>query len=225
MQAVGDIEFELIRRKVKHLRIQVLPPDGIVKVISPRHLDNAIINEFIAKRSAWIKKHQTKFKQQKPATELRYSSGEIHYLWGKPHTLRLINHTGTPNVSSADNIITMQICTDLDIEYRRLLLDDYYKYLLNYALNRLMQKWQPLIQVQASSFYIRKMKTRWGSCNVHTKRIAFNLDLVKKPMSCIEYVVVHELVHLLEPSHNVRFKNFMDQFLADWRARKKLLNA
>lgn len=225
IQTINDIEFELIRRRVKYLRIQVLPLNGAVKVISPNHLDNAVINEFIVKRSAWINKHRTKFKAQKDLTNLSHISGETHLLWGKSYTLQVYDSPGTAaHVSMADGD-ELQLWINADNNDRAKLIDQFYRAELNQLISILMAKWESIIQVQSSSFYIRKMKTRWGSCNVISKRIAFNLELAKKPVQCLEYIVVHELVHLLEPSHNARFKNFMDQFLPDWRERKKLLNS
>lgn len=226
MQNIGDIEFELIRRKVKYLRIQVLPPEGLVKVISPLNLSHAIISDFIVKRSSWIKENQIKLRAKSLKNDILFQSGELHLLWGKSYVLRVYDYDGKPSLNLVDDIeLRMLVAADSGYQQRLKIFDNYYRNHLNHMLPKFFTKWEQIIQVQSSSFYIRKMKTRWGSCNVVTKRIAINLELAKKPIQCLEYIVVHELVHLLEPSHNARFKGFMDKFLPDWRARKKLLNA
>ncbi len=224
-QKSGDIEFTLARRKVKNLRIQVRP-DGAVEVVSPQNLDQRVINDFVLQRTHWIKKHQDRFKNlpgtQKPA----FTTGETHMLWGKSYTLELKHQPHASHVDiAAGDVLQLWVDSSADSHYRGQVLDAYYRRCLNHAIPKLLAKWEPIIKKQASSFYIRKMTSRWGSCNVITARIAFNLELAKKPLVCLEYVTVHELVHLLEASHNARFKAFMDQFLPDWRERKKLLNA
>lgn len=224
-QNIESIEYELTRRRVKHLRIQVVPPDGKVKVISPYGLDDKSINEFIIKRSSWIRKHQKRFKARQLKEELFFRAGETHYLWGQEYTLAIQETKLKAGAQLLDDVIELHIRPDTDFSGRLKLIDQFYRNQLNSIIPDLIVQWEAIIQVKASSFYVRKMKTRWGSCNVVSKRIAFNLELAKKPIQCLEYVVVHELVHLLEPSHNARFKGFMDRFLPDWRDRKKLLNS
>lgn len=223
---LNNIEFDLIRRRVKNLRIQLAPPDGSVTVIAPLNLSRIVIDDFVNSKFSWIQKHQQRFKDYKPANTYQYVSGETHYLWGRPFALQIVDYGGKPYAEIIDNkILSLLLNSDLDLNKRMSLLDKFYRAELSLALDKLVAKWQAIINVKASSFYIRKMKTKWGSCNVISKRIAFNLELAKKPIDCLEYVVVHELVHLLEPSHNSRFKGLMDKFLPDWRNLKKSLNS
>lgn len=224
-QQIGSIEFELLRKPIKHMRINVLPPDGQVQVIAPASFTDTAIRVAFAARIPWIKKQQQAFQQQARQTERQWVSGECHYLWGKAYRLEVIEHSGAHQVRfGKDNYLQLWVRPNTKIENRARVLHSFYRQELSQEIPRLLEKWLPRLNVELNDWRIKQMKTKWGSCNIEARRLWLNLELAKKTHACLEYVVVHELVHLLERNHNKRFMAYMDQFLPDWRERRQLLN-
>jgi len=206
-----------------HLRI--LPPDGRVKVSAPFRMDIETIRKFVLQKLSWIEKHQAKFLQQKKETPHEYINGENHYFAGRSYLLRVVDYTGFPKVMIHDQkYIDLLISRDSDREKRKEVISDWYREHLKLRIPELVKKWEKIIGVEAKECRIKQMKTRWGSCSIKLRRVWLNLELAKKPDHCLEYVIVHELVHLLEPRHNSRFKAYMDGFMPQWRKFKKELN-
>lgn len=221
----GTIEYQLKRRAVKHMRIQVLPPNGAVQVIVPHHASDSAIAHMLEARTDWIIKHQQNFLRRPQPIELQWVSGEQHYLWGSAYLLELIEQQGKHQVLlGQDNRLQLRVRPDTDTANKAKVMQAFYRQQLEQEVPALLEKWQPRMGVAVNEWRSKQMKTRWGTCNINAKRIWLNVELVKKPYPCLEYVVVHELAHLLEPSHNHRFVGFMDKFLPDWRERRKLLN-
>lgn len=222
---VEGIEIDVIKKNIKNLYISVLPPSGSVRVSAPLKMDNEVIKSFIMSKMLWIIKSQSRFKNQAVQIERKYASGESIYLWGRRYEL-YAEYTKT---ACKIDIIgdKLYFCTreKSTIEQRQSALDEWYRRQLKEQIPPLFEKWQGILGVKAQEFRIKKMKTRWGTCNINYKRIWFNLELAKKPPECLEYVVVHELVHLLERNHNKVFKAYMDKFLPDWRKIKDELNS
>lgn len=225
-QSIGSVEFELTRKPVKHLRILVRPPHGKVEVVAPESFsDTAIRLAFIA-RIPWIKSQQREFQQQQRQTVRQWISGETHYLWGRAWRLEVNEHQGAHQVRKGKNWrLQLWVQPGTTAENRGKLLDAYYRAQLQEEIPRLRERWEERIGVQLADCRIKKMRTKWGSCNIDAARVWLNLELAKKPYECLEYVFVHELVHLLERNHNDRFVAYMDQFMPDWRQRRKLLNS
>ena len=222
---IGNLEVNLQRKAIKNLHISVMPPDGHIRVAAPQAMTETAIRMAVVKRIAWIKKQQVRFQNQPRQSKRQLVSGESHYLWGKRHRLNVVLQEGPLTVLVKRSRITLNIHAGVDFEGRTLLLANYYRSVLREQAMGILEQWQQRIGVGDVVLGIRRMKTKWGSCNVGAKRIWLNLELAKKPVECMEFILVHELVHLLEPKHNARFQGFMNRFLPDWRQRKDLLNS
>lgn len=224
-QHIGSIEFELLRKPIKHMRISVLPPAGLVQVIAPDSFTETAIRLAFIARIPWIKKQQHAILQQARQSERQWVSGECHYLWGRAYRLEVIEHSGKHQVRfGKGNFLQLRVRANTTVPNKAKVVQAFYRQQLAEEVPKLLEKWLPRMDVELQDWRIKQMKTKWGSCNIEAKRLWLNLELAKKPPTCLEYVLVHELVHLLERKHNVRFMNYMDQFLPDWRERRELLN-
>ncbi len=221
---VSHIEIEVNKKKIKNMYLKVSRQDGKVSVSAPLRTKDDIIKRFVASKLDWIDKQVKKFENRKSLIDLEYKQDEIHYVWGKPYSLE-IKYENKKGVEILDDKLILAIHKDSTIIQREKLLIEWYRKQLKERLPDLVEKWEYIIGVSIESVRVRNMTTRWGTCNTRDKRICFNLQLAKKPLRCLEYVVVHELVHLLEPSHNVVFKNHMDKYLPNWREIKRELNS
>lgn len=216
---------QVTRKNIKNMYIRVHAPAGAVCVSAPVTMPTKQIQAAVRTRIDWIRQQQQRLAQAVIRPEPKLITGESIYLWGQPYQLFIHDLATKAFVTVTENTINLFVRPGANLNQRQQLLEKFYRQQLSEQIPLLMEKWQPIIGVTASSWHIKKMKTRWGSCNTRVGRIWLNLSLATKLPKCLEYVVVHELVHLLEPSHNHRFKGFMSQFLPDWRARKTLLNS
>lgn len=224
-RCIGSVEFELRRKPVKHMRIQVRPPHGRVEVVAPHDFSETAIRVAFIARIPWIKTQQRAFQQQERQTPRQWISGETHYLWGRAYRLEVIEHHGAHRVLKSKNKrLQLWVQPGTTAQNRGKRLDAYYRAQLQQEIPRLHKRWETRVGVQLADCRIKKMRTKWGSCNIDAARVWLNLELAKKPYECVEYVFVHELAHLLERHHNDRFIAYMDHFLPDWRQRRALLN-
>lgn len=222
---VSDIEIEVIKKNIKNMHLSVLPPMGKVRISAPNNTKDEAIHLFAITKISWIKKQIEKFENQQRQTEREYISGESHYIWGRRYKLE-IRHTKTANnVELKANKLILTVREASTLQQRGNVMTEWYRAQLKAKLPELVQKWEVIIGVKAESVGVKKMLTRWGTCNTRDKRIWINLQLAKKPVECLEYVVVHELVHLLEKNHTPAFISYMDKFLPDWRVTKDELNS
>lgn len=221
---VLNMQIEYEKKRIKNLYIRVLPPDGRVHVSAPLSMPEAEVIKFIISKEDWILKQQQRIKLRNTDRELHYSTGESIQLWGKDYMLVVSEKEGYSRVWTTESSINLAISKNSTLEHRKRSIDIFYRKELEGKLPDLIAKWENRIGVRSRSWSIRNMKTRWGTCNIRTKHICINLQLVKKHPICLEYVVAHELVHLLERSHNSVFKAYMDQFFPGWRNVKRLLN-
>lgn len=222
---INDIEVEIQKKNIKNLHLSVLPPKGKVRVSAPDSMNDDAIRIFIITKIGWIKKQQEKYKNQLRQCEREYVSGESVYLWGKRYRLDVVYSNVCNNVKIKGNKLIFQVREASTAEQRENVLNDWYRRNIKEEIPQLLEKWQKIIGVTASDWGVKNMKTRWGTCNIEDKRIWLNLQLVKKPFECLEYVMVHELVHLLEKNHNKIFISYMDEFLPNWRKIKEELNS
>ncbi|WP_291319564.1 SprT family zinc-dependent metalloprotease [Desulfonatronospira sp.] len=223
---LNDIPVEIVRKDIKNLHIGVYPPSGRVRVSAPLHMNDEAIRVALVSHLSWIRKKLSQFVQQVRQWKREMVTGESHFFQGIRYRLNVLEHDYPPSVRIANNTtLELQVRPGTDQEKRLKILEDWYRQHLRQAVLDLVEKWQPLMDVLVSEWRIKKMKTRWGSCNIKARRIWINLELAKKPPSCLEYVVVHEMVHLLEQKHTERFRNFMDHFLPDWQLRRDELNS
>ncbi len=215
---IDNIVMDLIRKDIKHLYFAVYPPNGRVRVSTPLRLDDEAVRAAITSKLPWIKRHQAKFEGQEKQPPLEYVSGERHYYQGQRYLLNVIYHDGPPKVVIRDNAtLDLFVRTGSDASKRERALIAWYRQQLKEAIPPLLSKWEAIIGENVAEWGVKRMKTRWGSCNVKARRIWVNLELIKKPVHCLEYIIVHEMVHLLERLHNDRFVAYMDEFMPQWR--------
>lgn len=222
---VSGIAVEVVRKDIKNLHLGVYPPLGRVRVAAPLVVSDEAVRLAVIDKLGWIKRQRAQFAKQPRQSEREMVNGESHYFLGRRYRLRVHEQDGPARVAirgvaSLDLFVRPGTATEL----REAVLLRWHREQLKAQIPSLLAHWQPLLGVQASDWGIKKMKTKWGSCNVGTRRIWLNLELAKKPVQCLEYIVVHELVHLLERNHCERFTSLMDRHLPDWRSRRNQLN-
>jgi predicted metal-dependent hydrolase len=223
---ISGVTININRKAIKNIHLSVLPPDGRVRLSVPQHTGEQAIRLAVINKLAWIKKQQADFKAQPRQSSREMVSGESHYLWGNHYRLAIVEGTGKHVVTlKASNRLELKVSANTTVENRLKLLNQFYRAEMQNELRKLLAYWQSKLGVEANDIGIKKMKTKWGSCNIQAGRIWINLELAKKPPECVEYILVHELVHLLERHHNERFKSLMDKHLPDWRERRDLLNS
>ncbi len=222
---IGALEVLVVRKPIKNLHLSVLPPDGKIRVSSPAHMKDDAIRTLISTRIPWIKKQRQKFSNQARQTERKYITGDSYYLFGDRYRLEVIEKNEVPKVIlKGKSKIVLQTRPGTKMEKREEQMLDWYRELLRPVLAGLFIKWQKKIGISPKSYSIKRMKTRWGTCGKESRRIWINLELVKKPVECIEYVVVHELLHLIEKNHNDRFTSSITKYLPKWHSTKEELN-
>lgn len=221
---VRGIDIEVIYKDIKHLHIGVYPPAGRVRVAAPKRIDEDQVRLAVVQRLAWIKEQRRQFQDAARQPEREMVSGESHYVWGKRLRLRVIERPGHAHVEVDHDRLLLYMPEGSDRVARTRVLQRWHRAELRRAVPPLLSKWEPRVGEKASQWGIRRMKTRWGSCNREAGRIWLNLELVKKHPLCLEYVVVHELAHLLERNHGERFAELMDSLLPDWKSRRDTLN-
>lgn len=226
MLKVGGIEAVVLRRAVKNLHLNVLPPVGRVRITAPERMTDDAISVFMATRISWIKKQQAKFQSQERQTPREYVSGETHYFLGKKYRLEVVSSDDKPNVAvkgKSKLVLTVQSSSELVARER--IVQNWYRRELRTLLTQLVEKWGAIIGTKPSRWGIKRMKTRWGTCNHDSGSIWFNLELAKKPVSCIEYVIVHELIHLIEKKHGPKFIALLNRYYPKWQSEKEELNS
>ena len=223
---VQDIRVRIVRKDIKNLHLAVYPPDGMVRVSVPRHITNDNVRLAVISKLSWIRKQQEKFTMQPRQSRREMVTGESHYLFGRRYLLELVERHGRHEISEKNNT-TLVLCVNpgTSESNRRLVINEWYRNHLKEKIPGLLTKWEPVIGKEVREWGVKRMKTRWGSCNRTARRIWLNLELAKKPMECLEYVLVHELAHLRERHHNDRFRKLMDQFMPKWRMYRDLLNS
>lgn len=222
---VGGISIAVTRKRIRSIRLKVHAPDGRVSISSPQRVSRRLVEEFAAAQLDWIRRHQERLRQLQPR-ELprRFESGEIHYLWGEPHQLTVVERIGRQSVSCTEDCLTLFVRPDSDTTARAMIVTAWHKSLLHEALPPLIRKWEQRLGVQLKGYHLRRMTTRWGTCNCRTKHIRLNTELVTKPGHLLDYVVAHEMVHLIVPNHGKRFVALMDEHFPSWREARAELN-
>jgi len=218
------IAIEVVRKRIKHLRLTVSPPDGRVRISVPHHVDDEAVRATVGMRLGWIRRHQVRLAGVEAPAPLRIVTGERHRVDGEPYELRVIEHWSAPSVEIHGQILELRVRPGSDRVRRMAVLESWHRERLRGHVTELVAAWEPRIGVSVGEVGIRKMTTRWGSCNVRAGRIWLNLELARRSPGCLEYVVVHEMVHLLERRHDARFYGFMDRFMPDWRRWRDELN-
>jgi len=221
---LGDIVIDVELKDIKNVHLSVYPPKGRVRIAAPRRMTLDTIRIYAVSKLSWIKKQQKKFQGQVREVPREFLTKEGHYYLGSRYLLKVIEHNAPPLIIVKHKTIEMRVRPDTDMAKRQSLMDEWYRTQLKELVPQIINKYEKIMGVTISEFAIKKMKTKWGTCNREAKRIWLNLELAKKPFQCIEYIVVHEMVHLLERNHNEKFITYLNRFLPEWRDLKNELN-
>lgn len=222
--SVAGLDVEVDYKDIKNLHLSVYPPAGRVRVAVPQRTTEEAIRLAIVQRLPWIKRQREQFQSASRQTERKMVSGETHYVWGKRYLLDVSRSSGAFGVETKGNTLWVITPAGTDADGRFAALNRWYRRELKAAVPALLEKWQPILGVEADKFVVRRMKTKWGTCVTTSRTIWLNPELAKKTPRCLEYILVHELMHLLERGHGEKFGALMDQYLPDWRARRDELN-
>jgi predicted metal-dependent hydrolase len=223
---VGGIKVEVVRKDIKNLHLGVYPPHGRVRVAAPLVLNDEAVRLAVIDKLGWIKRQRARFVDQPRQSRREMVNGESHYVLGKRYRLRVHAHDAPARVALRGIAsLDLFVRPGSNAAQRERVLLHWYREQLKALIPPLLEKWQPIVGVQATHWGIKKMKTKWGSCNPTAGRLWFNLELAKKPVQCLEYIVLHELVHLLERRHSERFTALMDGFMPNWRVCRETLNS
>lgn len=221
---LGGITIDVVLKDIKNVHLSVHPPAGHVRISAPRRMSLDTIRVFAISKLDWIKQQQEKLREQERETPREYVERESHYVWGKRYLLTVTESDQPPTIELKHSRMLLRVRPGTDEDKRRALVEAWYRERLKETIPPLLARWQPLLGVQVERWFVQRMKTKWGSCNHRARTIRLNTELAKKPAECLEYIVVHELVHLLEPTHNARFIALMDQFLPRWQICRQVLN-
>lgn len=221
---ISNIPVEVVRKNIKNMHLSVLPPDGRVRVSAPTQLTDEAITMFVRTKLGWIKKQQEKFQQQPRQSERQYVSGETLYVWGKQYFLQVeYSYKGNVLTLSGDKAI-LTVRKESSPTQRESFVNEWYRSLLKQEVAKYLPKWEKTTGLYCSSWQSKYMTTKWGTCNPTSKKIWLNLQLAKKPIECLEYVILHELAHLKVHNHGPEFTAILDQYMPYWREHKRRLN-
>ncbi|MDQ3249132.1 MAG: M48 family metallopeptidase [Chloroflexota bacterium] len=221
---LGELQVDVVRKNIKNIHLSVYPPTGRVRISAPSRMSLEMIRVFAISKLGWIKRQQQKLQAQERETPREYLDRESHYVWGKRYLLQVLESDEALAVELKHSRLLLRVRPDTDSLKRQAMLEAWYRGQLKQAVPPLVARWEPLMGVKVARFFVQRMKTRWGSCNPSARTIRLNTDLAKKPRECLEYVIVHEMAHLLEPTHNARFVALMDQFMPAWPFYQEQLN-
>ena len=221
---LGGISVEVVKKDIKNLHLSVYPPTGRIRISAPVRMNLDTIRVFAISKLGWIRQQQKKVREQERETPREYLDRESHYVWGKRYLLKVIEKDATPEVELQHSRLVLRVRPGAGEEKKQAILGEWYRAQLKAAIPPLIAKWEPLMRVRVKRFFVQRMKTKWGSCSPATAGIRLNTDLARKPRECLEYIVVHEMAHLLEPTHHRRFIALMDAFMPTWRFHREVLN-
>jgi len=221
---VSGLTVEVVRKAIKNLHLGVYPPHGRVRVAAPLAVSDDAVRLAVIGKLAWIKRQQAKFEAQARQSRREMVRGESHYYLGQRYRLRVIEHHAAGKVVLRNASIDLYVRPETSADQREQVVQRWYRSQLKALIPSLLEKWQLVLGVEVADWGVKKMKTKWGACTIDAQRIWINLELAKKPVQCLEYIIVHELVHLLERHHNDRFQKLLDQFMPQWRLHREELN-
>ncbi len=222
---LANIDVDVVRKSIKNVHLSVHPPTGRVRISVPERMNMDTVRVFAISKLPWIRRQQEKLREQERDTPREYLDRESHYVWGKRYLLRVIEVDQPPSVELSHSRMILRVRPGADTARRHAVIEEWYRDQLRCAVPPLVEKWQRLIGVKVQRFFVQRMKTKWGSCNHRAGSIRVNTDLARQPRECLEYILVHEMIHLLEPTHNDRFIALMDQFMPKWQFRREILNS
>lgn len=222
---VSGLTVDVVRKDIKNLHLAVYPPAGRVRVAAPLRVSDEAVRLAVVSRLGWIKKQKSKFTSQARQSAREYVSGESHYFQGQRYRLNLIVQSGAARVAIRNkSTLDLYVRGGSEREQRERVMLEWYRQHLKELVPELIAKWEPVIGVKVADWRVKQMKTKWGTCNIEAGRIWLNLELAKKSAQCLEYIVVHEMAHLLERHHNDRFAELMNQHMPQWKLHREELN-
>lgn len=221
---LGELSILVTKKAVKNVHLSVHPPDGRVTLVAPKTTRLEVARAYAISKLGWIRQQQEKLRNQARETPRRFVERESHYLWGRRHLMTIQHREAKPTVSLDHRRITLTVRPSSDAAKRAEVIHEWHKSLLHAVVPSLIQKWETKLKVKVSSYFLQRMKTKWGSCNHRAGHIRLNTELVKKPKDLLEYVIVHELAHLREPTHNERFIAILQEHYPTWREARGELN-
>ena len=221
---LGALAVDVVLKDIKNVHLSVHPPTGRVRISAPKRMSMETIRVFAIAKLGWIKQQRKKLQEQERETPREYLDRESHYVWGRRYLLTVSESDGPPSIELKHSRMLLRVRPGADQAKRSALVEEWYRERLKEAVPLLLARWQPLLGVTVERFFVQRMKTKWGSCNNRHARFASTPSWPRKPAECLEYIVVHELVHLLEPTHNARFVALMDRFMPKWQFHRQVLN-
>ncbi len=222
---VNNVSIDVVRKDIKNMHLAVYPPAGRVRIAVPLKVNDNAIRLFAISKLGWIKRHQRKFKGQERISPREYKQRESHYFQGRRYLLNIIEKVAPPKiVLRTKTYIDLYVRTETPITKCHEIMNEWYRAELKKQMPAIIDKWEKILNVKVNNWQVKQMKTKWGSCNIEQKRILVNLELAKKPERCLEYIIAHEMLHLLERHHNDRYLYYIDTYLPNWRQLKTELN-
>lgn len=222
---LGDIEVEVTRKNVKHVHLSVHPPMGRVTLVAPASTRPEVARAYVASKLSWVRDQQEKLRAQARETPREFVTRESHYVWGRRRVLLVVERDARPSVTLDHRRITLAVRPGSSAAQRAEVMHRWHRQLLHEAVPPLIRKWEARLGVTVVAYFVQRMKTKWGSCNYRAGHIRLNTELVKKPKDLLEYVIVHEMAHLIEPTHNERFVALLGEHYPTWREARAELNA
>lgn len=225
LHVTSNLSVDVVRKDIKNMHLAVYPPTGRVRIAAPLNVNDEAVRLFAISKIAWIRKHQRNFVAQDRQSPREYKQRESHYFQGKRFLLRVTEHEAPAKVErKTKTYIDLFVRPNSTLEQKQTVINEWYRAELKKLIPELIDKWENKIGVKVSAWQVKQMKTKWGTCNIEEKRIWINLELAKKPLHCLEYIIVHEMLHLIERHHNERFMSLMDKYIPQWKFYKEELN-
>ena len=221
---LGEIAIAVTRKDIKHVHLSVHPPSGRVTLVAPKGTRPEVARAYAITRLGWIRKQQSRFRDQARESRRRYVERESHYLWGRRYLLSVREIDAKPSIKLEHRRITLTVRPGSSRAKREEVMHEWHKSLLHAAVPGLIRKWEPKLGAMVAGYFLQRMKTKWGSCNHRARNIRLNTELVKKPKDLLEYVVVHEMLHLIAPRHSEQFLSLLSKNYPSWREARAELN-
>jgi len=222
---LANIDIELVKKRIRNLHLSVLPPDGKVRIAAPMHISEDTIRLYAISKLSWIRQQQQKIRNQERESPREFLNKETHYFQGRKYLLRIFEVYEPARVILNNKHLDLYVKPNTDTLQRQYILHQWYRNEMKELIPAYIQKWEKIIPVKVNDFGIKRMKTKWGTCNIEAKRIWLNLELAKKPLHCLEYVIVHEMIHLLERRHNDRFTGYLNKWIPQWKSYRDELSS
>lgn len=221
---LGEMKVDVVLKDIKNVHLSVYPPLGRVRIAAPTRMKMETIRLYAISKLGWIKQQQKLLLAQEREAPREFIERESHYVWGKRYLLKVREHDAPPTIELKHRVMVLTVRSAKDRDRSLKIVDDWYREQLKIKIMELIAKWEPILSVRVEGYYVQRMKTKWGSCNATARTIRINSELAKKPLECLEYLVVHEMIHIIEPTHNAHFHVLMNRFMPNWKQCRQALN-